>query len=157
VTTWYHLADVPAEALTDGQPVLTVDGGHRGPLVNTVAISHAAPGYAPGGRVLVSSSALGLHDDAAEPAVRDHLAALYGVPTRGWEHVRTYPIAHALPAMPPPHDFRRPVERADGVFVCGDHRDSSSTQGAMVSGRRAAEAVLASLGLPGEGAATPAD
>ena len=162
VTTWYHLADVPPEALTDGQPVLTVDGGHRGPLVNTVAISHAAAGYAPGGRVLVSSSALGLHDDAIEPAVRDHLAALYGVPTRGWEHVRTYPIAHALPAMPPPHDFRRPVERADGVFVCGDHRDSASTQGAMVSGRRAAEAVLASLGVrngaaAGEATPAPAD
>jgi predicted NAD/FAD-dependent oxidoreductase len=147
VTTWYHVADVPAEAVTDGQPVLTVDGGHRGPLVNTVAISHAAPTYATDGRVLVSSSALGLHGDDVEPAVRDHLAALYGVPTRGWAHVATYPIAHALPAMPPPHDFRRPVAVGEGLFVCGDHRDSASIQGAMVSGRRAAEAVRAWLGV----------
>jgi predicted NAD/FAD-dependent oxidoreductase len=33
----------------------------------------------------------------------------------------------------------------DGVYVCGDHRDTSSIQGALVSGRRAAQAVLAVL------------
>jgi predicted NAD/FAD-dependent oxidoreductase len=31
------------------------------------------------------------------------------------------------------------------VYVCGDHRDNASIQGAMVSGRRAAEAVIADL------------
>jgi monoamine oxidase len=31
------------------------------------------------------------------------------------------------------------------VFVCGDHRDTASIQGALVSGNRAAEAVHASL------------
>ena len=31
------------------------------------------------------------------------------------------------------------------MYVCGDHRDNASIQGAMVSGRRAAEAVLADL------------
>jgi len=30
-----------------------------------------------------------------------------------------------------------------GVYLCGDHRDNASIHGAMVSGRRAAEAVLA--------------
>ena len=45
--------------------------------------------------------------------------------------------------MPPPHEFRLPVSIGDGVFVAGDHRDSASLQGAMVSGRRAAEAILA--------------
>ena len=32
-----------------------------------------------------------------------------------------------------------------GVYLCGDHRDNASIEGAMVSGRRAAEAVLADL------------
>jgi predicted NAD/FAD-dependent oxidoreductase len=32
------------------------------------------------------------------------------------------------------------------IFVCGDHRDNGSINGALVSGRRAAEAVLAALG-----------
>ena len=34
----------------------------------------------------------------------------------------------------------------DGVFVCGDHRDTASIQGALVSGQRAAEAVSSHLG-----------
>jgi len=32
--------------------------------------------------------------------------------------------------------------------VAGDHRDTASVQGALVSGRRAAGAVLADLGIP---------
>jgi predicted NAD/FAD-dependent oxidoreductase len=31
------------------------------------------------------------------------------------------------------------------LVVCGDHRDTGSIQGALVSGQRAAEAVLAGL------------
>jgi hypothetical protein len=31
------------------------------------------------------------------------------------------------------------------LFVCGDHRDTPSIQGALFSGRRAALAVLATL------------
>jgi predicted NAD/FAD-dependent oxidoreductase len=46
--------------------------------------------------------------------------------------------------MPAPHPLRRPVRTA-GVYVCGDHQDTSSIQGALVSGRRAAEAVLVDL------------
>jgi predicted NAD/FAD-dependent oxidoreductase len=31
----------------------------------------------------------------------------------------------------------------DGLWVCGDHRDTGSIQGALVSGRRCADAILA--------------
>ncbi len=31
----------------------------------------------------------------------------------------------------------------EGLFECGDHRDSATLDGALKSGRRAAEAVLA--------------
>jgi hypothetical protein len=41
---------------------------------------------------------------------------------------------------------RAPPSRAcNGLFVAGDHRDTASIQGALVSGRRAATAVLAEL------------
>jgi hypothetical protein len=43
---------------------------------------------------------------------------------------------------------RSPVELGDGIFVAGDHRDTPSTQGALVSGRRAATAIAAALGVP---------
>jgi hypothetical protein len=35
------------------------------------------------------------------------------------------------------------VSLGGGVFVCGDHRDSATLDGALKSGRRAAEALLA--------------
>jgi predicted NAD/FAD-dependent oxidoreductase len=40
---------------------------------------------------------------------------------------------------------RSGVALGDGLYVCGDHRDTPSTQGALVSGRRAATEVLRSL------------
>ena len=77
-----------------------------------------------------------------EAAVLGHLATLYDSSTSTWETVGVARIPDALPAMTPPHDFRRPVSLGDGIFVAGDHRDSSSIQGALVSGRRTAHAVL---------------
>ena len=49
--------------------------------------------------------------------------------------------------MPVPFDLQRPVRTPTGAYVAGDHRDTSSIQGALVSGRRAADAVLEDLGL----------
>ena len=48
--------------------------------------------------------------------------------------------------MAVPFDLQRPVRTDDGVYVAGDHRDTSSIQGALVSGRRAAQAVCKDLG-----------
>jgi len=112
-------------------------------VANTVVMTNAAPSYATG-RVLVSSSVVS--GDADEPVVRAHLARLYGVDTRGWEHVARYDVTAGLPSQVPPMGrFRKSVRVRDGVFVCGDHRDSGSIQGALVSGRRAATAVLQEL------------
>lgn len=47
--------------------------------------------------------------------------------------------------MPPPHDLRRPVRLLVSLYVCGDHRDTSTVQGALHSARRAAHAVLTDL------------
>lgn len=151
VTTWYFLADSSPSLLTGGDPVVLVDGrspARRSPLVNTVVLTHAAPSYASGGRVLVSASALGLHGGVGmESVIREHLAQLYGVGTRSWEHVATYPVPYALPAMTPPLQVRKPVALGEWLFVAGDHRDTASIQGAMVSGRRAADAALVHLGV----------
>lgn len=152
VTTWYHVADCPAEELTEGEGTLIVDGKRylnmkpdaTRPVVNTVAISNAAASYASGDRVLISSSALGVHDStAAESAIRAHLSSLYKTSTTNWQHVATYPIPDALPAMVAPHSSELPSRLGDGVYVAGDYRDVSSINGAFKSGRLAAEAVIA--------------
>lgn len=137
LTTWYF--SIAEDDLHGGKPVLVVDSTGRGPVTNSVVLSYAAPGYAPPGRHLLQATAVGLPD--TEPsAVRGQLADMYGVPTQHWELIDTYPIAQALPAADPPYSLRSPQD-FDGVLVAGDHRDSPSIQGALVSGRRAADAV----------------
>jgi len=73
------------------------------------------------------------------------LAELYETSTREWTPLARYEIPHALPVMPPGHPLRSPVRLGGSRYVCGDHRDTSSIQGALVSGRRAATAVLQDL------------
>jgi glycine/D-amino acid oxidase-like deaminating enzyme len=150
-TTWYHVADCAPQDLTNGESIVVVDGKRHSssrvdpsrPLVNTAVLTHAAPGYASGSRVLVSSTALGVHDSVAtESMVRSHLASLYAVPTSGWTHAATYLVPDALPAMLPPHKPRTDMRLGDGLYVAGDYTDWSSINGAFVSGRRAATALL---------------
>ena len=141
LTTLYHVAPTPPA----DSPTLHLDGT-GGPLANTVVLTEAVPGYSPDGRSLVSSSFLGTADRLSEPDVRRELARIYGVPTDGWVHLHTAEVPRALPALPAASPLRRDVALGDGLFVAGDHRDTPSQQGALVSGRRAAEAVLAHLG-----------
>lgn len=137
LTTFYHLAAAsPAQ-----RTMLHLDGDRRGPVVNTAVMTDAAPSYAPG-RALIASSILGADDSAdTERDVRAQLSAIYGCDTGGWEHVRTYAIPHALPDLPPGTPLRRPVRLGDGLYACGDFRDTASIQGALVSGHRAADAM----------------
>jgi hypothetical protein len=137
LTTFYHLA--PRTPAT--RTMLHLDAERRGPLVNTAVMTDAAPSYAPG-RVLVASTTLGTASGGdAERRAREHAGVIYGVDTGSWEHVATYPIAAALPATPPGTPVRRPVRVGERVVVVGDHRDTASIQGALVSGRRGAAAV----------------
>lgn len=140
LTTYYHVTDTPPAEL----PVLHLDAT-RGPIANTVVLTRAAPGYSPDGRSLISSTVLGA--PRPEPEVRRELARIYARSAGGWEHLHTAEVRAALPAFRPGHPVRRDVALGDGLFVAGDHRDTPSTQGALVSGRRAAQAVLAHLGL----------
>jgi glycine/D-amino acid oxidase-like deaminating enzyme len=139
LTTYYH---VPDEAPAD-LPLLHLDAT-GGPVANTVVLTAAAPGYSPDTRALVSTSVVGTAID--ESVVRRELGAIYGRPTGRWEHLHTAEVREALPAFRPGHPVRRDVALGDGLFVAGDHRDTPSTQGALVSGRRAARAVLHHLG-----------
>ncbi|HSK58571.1 MAG TPA: hypothetical protein VK935_05905, partial [Actinomycetospora sp.] len=74
-------------------------------------------------------------------------ARLYGAPVGAWEELATVRVPRALPAAvpPTPAGLQHPVALGDGLFVAGDHRDTPSVQGALVSGRRSAQAALAGL------------
>lgn len=142
LTSHYHVTDVPPTR----QALLHLDGT-GGPIVNTLVLTAAAPSYSPDHRHLVVSTVLG-PEPLPEPRLRAELERIWGRPTAAWEHLATVSVPHALPAtLPPtPPRLRRPVDLGDGLFVAGDHRDSPSTQGALVSGRRTAQAAVARLG-----------
>ncbi|MCF3965466.1 FAD-dependent oxidoreductase, partial [Streptomyces fuscigenes] len=139
VTVFHHAA--PAEPGTGTALLLDADLG--GPVSHTAVMSAVDPGRAPRGRALVSSTVLGPPPPEAE--VRGHLARMYGVPTGRWEVLASHHDPEAVPVMRPPHDPRRSVRLLGGLYVCGDHRDTNTVQGALHSGRRAARAVLADL------------
>ncbi len=152
LTTYYHLARQPPSS----SRMLHLDGGRRGPVVNSAVVSNVAPSYAGGRGSLVASTVLGSDPDVAvEQAVRAQLRLVYGADPRSWDLVGHYPVAEALPAVPAPLDLRRPVDLGDGLFVTGDHRDTASVQGALASGLRTARAVLGRLGLGGTASNPP--
>ena len=131
-----------------GSPLLVLDGSGDGPVNNLCVPSTVAPTYAPAGAHLISATVIGIPDQAPselESAIRWQMRKWFGAQVDGWKALRSYRIPHALPDQTPPAlDVpQRSVRIAPDIFVCGDHRDNASINGAMVSGRRAAEAVLA--------------
>jgi len=137
-------------------PVLVLDGDSSGPAKNLAVMSEVQPSYAPPGRALIAAAIPGREalDPTVTTRVRDQLARWFGSMTGDWEHLRTDVIAHGQPAQSPPLNPKQPVALGEGRFVCGDHRDTASIQGAMFSGRRTAQAVLCHLGINvGHGAA----
>lgn len=142
VTSYFAAPHAPVE-----EPLLVLDGEGTGPVNHLAVMSHVAPAYAPAGMHLVSASGV---DEAAEDA--DAFAAAapvqlrrwFGASVDRWEHLRTYRIPHALPRHAAGSlATRGGSRRADGLVVAGDYLEFGAIQGALLSGRRAAEAVLA--------------
>ncbi|MBN8644750.1 MAG: FAD-dependent oxidoreductase [Planctomycetes bacterium] len=149
VTLWFAAENSP----TAGEPILVLDAeGGEGPVNHLAVVSDAAPTYAPPGASLVSASAakqdaVNADPQALESAARRQLSGWYGDAVHRWRLLRADRIRHALPDQTPPAltPARRPVTTPSGVFICGDHIDNASINGAMESGRRAAEAVDAAF------------
>ena len=149
--TWWFATD---ERYND-DGALRVDGLRRGPIVHTAIMTNTAPTYAPRGQHLVEATCV-LPSEATETDVRRQLSELWGTDTHPWRLLRRDDITAALPAQDPPLNLRRPVRLGDGRYVAGDHRDTASIQGALVSGQRAANAVLQDLDQPRAASASSA-
>ncbi|MFI5985608.1 FAD-dependent oxidoreductase [Streptomyces sp. NPDC051555] len=142
ITVIHHVTT--AELPWDGS--LLLDGDPRWPLAHTTVMSAVDPSRAPAGRSLVSTTVLGPPPPARTVASR--LARLYETSTRDWEPLAVHHTPEAVPAMPAPYDTRRTVRLLAGLYVCGDHRDTNTVQGALHSARRATTAVLRDFGIP---------
>ncbi len=107
-----------------------------------------AAGSAPGGGQRGRRSAGGPSGVLRlEAAVRDHLKKWFGPVVDSWRTLQAYPLARALPQQRHAEWEQTPVRLggSGGVYMCGDYRETASIQGALASGRRAAEAVIQDL------------
>ena len=140
--------DAPAGEV--GGRMIYLASATDGPINELAVPSDVTPSYAPAGRSLISASAIG--EDAVRPDLEDAVTAQlgdwFGADTvRGWKHLGTRRVDDSLPDFGPGRFVaggQSPVLDS-GLFVCGDYRESPSIQGALASGRKAAEAVLQSL------------
>ena len=137
---WFSAAHPPVR-----DKLVILDGTGAGPALNVAVMSNVAPGYAPPGTALVAAACPGVAASDLEPAVRSQLRRWWGDQVDQWRHLRTDAIEHGQPDQRPPFHPKRSISLGDGMFVCGDHRDTPSIQGALFSGRRCGEAVAASL------------
>ena len=133
--TWYHaVSNNPS-----GNGRLVVDGLKRGPVINSVVMSDVSTNYAPVGQHLISSTT---DLNVTESDVRRHLATMWGVNTHDWQFIAKYEIPAALPIHNVGRALTHSMKINEHHFVAGDHRTVPSQQGALFSGRLAAQLML---------------
>ena len=133
--TWYHATNENPS----GNGRLIVDGQSRGPIINSIVISDVSSSYAPIGQNLISTTT---DLSATESDVRRHLSIMWGVSTHDWQLMAKYEIPAALPIQSIGRELTQSIKVSENVFVVGDHRAVPSQQGALFSGRLAAELIL---------------
>jgi phytoene dehydrogenase-like protein len=148
-TTAFYYA---AQQAPVNEPILLLNGEGRsaGPVNNVAVLSAVSPTYAPAGAHLVMASVVGEApgEDTAlrrlDNEVRAHIKKWFGAIVDSWQLLRAYPLPHALPQQRHAEWEQAPVRLggSGGVYMCGDYRETASIQGALGSGRRAAEAVV---------------
>jgi phytoene dehydrogenase-like protein len=143
VTQWYSLSN----DLDTGKRLL-LNVGEDSPN-HVVSHSEVAPEYAPAGETLLSATFLGGPDESQEELAertREALSAWY--PERSFDplsllHTNRLPFSQF--AQPPGFFTDLPGVRdpGDRVYLAGEYTEWSSIQGALESGRTAAESVVA--------------
>jgi len=134
-------------------PLLALAGPQeRGPIHHCCVPSQIAPSYAPAGRHLVSATVVGpvTPDDAAlERAARAQLGEWFGGTTvAGWRLLRVSRVPYSLVrAVRNEATAASLVRVAPGRYAAGDHLETPSINGALRSGRRAAETLLSDWGV----------
>ena len=134
-TTWYHTTEnAPSDSAT-----LVIDSENRGPVVNSLVISNLSQDYAPSGQSLISSTTIA---HVSESEVRRHLALMWGSNTADWRFLAKYEINSALPLFAPGAESVKSARVGENIYCAGDYLSGPSQNGAMLSGRLAAQELL---------------
>ncbi len=129
--------------------IIGLNTSGEGMVNNVCVLSDVAPSYAPPGQSLISVTVLGVHADPDLPEqIQKELGAWFGEQVNEWRHLRTDLIKQALPEQLPGSgsDQKPGFLKLNGIWICGDHVTSASIEGAIISGKRTAMAIVDSLG-----------
>ena len=152
LSSWWFAT--PVSPTSQRTPFVNPLGPAGGPVSHAMVVSNVAPRYAAPAQHLVAACSVPVPGTEVggetEADVRAHLGRIFRTDTSSWSLVTRQVSAEAWPAVRPPLIRGRDVDLGDGLFVAGDHRESSGIVGALRSGVRAASAVLAHLGAPAE-------
>jgi phytoene dehydrogenase-like protein len=131
------------------EPILVLNGTQNHIINNLCVPSLVAPSYAPSGKHLISVSTLSVNEelDTLKAQVLSELRTMFGSVVDTWTFLKHDAIPHALPRFEQstPSFNKDALQVAEGVYRCGDYLETPSVNGALASGRLAAEAVLAQL------------
>ncbi|XP_060192866.1 15-cis-phytoene desaturase, chloroplastic/chromoplastic [Lycium barbarum] len=141
----YFSADQEKVPVRD--PVLLLNGSGKGIVNNMFFATNVAPSYAPAGKALVSVTLVGVYGDVADEDLVDRvmkeLSGWFGESAVGsWSYLRMYRIGFAQPNQCPPTNLKKNPKIKPGLYICGDYVTSATFDGALVSGKKAAETLL---------------
>lgn len=116
-------------------------------LVNNISVmNQVSAAYAPAGQHLVAASINGCineSDESLTQKIKDELGQWFGEDMASWKHLKTYKIPYALPDQDSvKHDISlEKIKLKEGLYIAGDYLLNGSINGAMRSGRLAAEMI----------------
>ena len=120
---------------------LLVVNGDRG-LVNSGVISNFNPNYAPADKSLISATFVSKSVNTRE--LKRQLEKIWQIQTNEIDFIKGYQIAQSLPKFTKTK-LVNSNQISDQIYLAGDYLTSPSQQGALLSGRLAAEAVIRSV------------
>lgn len=124
------------------EPILVLNGEETGPINNLCVPSQVSDSYSTTNKSLLSVTVLGIQPDSIVDEVRAQLTTWFGDVATSYTHLRTYQIPFALPSQANLDPLPGSVRIRNGLYRCSDDCDTASINGAMLSGRRAAEAAV---------------
>ncbi|EPS69329.1 hypothetical protein M569_05435, partial [Genlisea aurea] len=145
-TVCIYFSTDAAKVPTD-DPILFLNGSSHGIVNNMFFATNVAPSYAPPGKALVSVSLIGSYPDVEDEELADRVLNELGCwfgdeAVSSWSLLKIYRIDYAQPNQSPPSELLKDPKVREGLYVCGDYVANATFDGALVSGRRAAEALL---------------
>ncbi len=131
--TWYHW--VSSDIIKSRNLRIT---SAQSPIVNSIVLSNSIRQYAPEGKSLIATTSL---QDVNGQEIESELEKFWQV--SDFNLVKKYQIRDSLPLFAPTRKTIVTSSKvADGIYIAGDYMTCGSQDGALLSGRLAANELL---------------